>query len=134
MAKIRGIILRLNRRFKEANFKTDQNNIHYEGKKTKFEPYCVFSEEKPRYKFWRGARQIVLFVDGCAKALRFKEATEDLVAFMTQKEARNFVDCEIKQSLEQYKPMKWSQVILLAIPIFVTMFVVIMTALHFGVF
>ena len=134
MGKQRAIKLNLDRTFEEKSFKRDRNIIK-DGKNTiNFEPMCVFSEKKSRWRFWRGARHIIVFVDGAVKALRFGKVTEEMKPFWTQEEEKKLIKREMKKSLAEHKPMSWMQFIILLIPIFAIFIVVLKIAFQFGVF
>lgn len=117
MGKQRAIQLKLNKRFVEKAFKTDLNIIKDGKNETEFEPDCIFTEDKPRWKFWRGTREIVLFVDGAVKALRFSRVTQNMAPFWNQDDERALIRREMKKSLASHKPMTWGQFVLLMIPI-----------------
>lgn len=135
MGKQRAILIRLNNTFKEKVFKTDQNKLLYEKKKeTRFEPISVFSEEKPRWKFWRSARNLIFFVDGALEALKFGAITKDMRPFWTQKEIDKIVKKKMAEALTEHKPMKWSQVILLFIGLMANLVILIAIAQRLGIF
>ena len=131
--KQRAIKINLNRTFDEKNFKTDVGKIYEEkGLEVGYEPACVLSENKPKWVFWRSARHIILFVEGAVKALKFKEAGKDLQPFWTKKESRLFVRKEITKALQEFKPMKWSQFILIFIPVVFILILLIRIAMTVG--
>jgi len=122
MGKQRAIKLNLNRTFEEKKFGCDRNIVKDGDNTVIFEPACVFSEKKTKFlgfipRFWRGARNLVLFVDGAVNALKFGEVTEEMNPFWTQKEEKKLVKNEMKKSLTKHKPMTWMQFIILLIPI-----------------
>jgi len=75
-------------------FKIDANKIKDGKNEVNFLPMCVFDERKPRKIFWRGARRIILFVDGCLEAMRFdqeKGVLQLLQLAWTKEEAREYL-------------------------------------------
>jgi len=134
-------MLKPNKTFEERNFDAEVNKVKY-GKggntETRFEPVCVFSEEKTKAlgfipRFWRGRRNLIFFVENCVKAIKFKETTEEIQAFWTQKEAKEVVKKEIAKSLIKHKPMTWGQFIILLIPIGIILAFVLAIAMRTGV-
>lgn len=119
LGKQRAIKLLLNRRYEEKKFSTDRNILKDGDNQTAFEPACVFYEKKPRWKFWRGSKDIVLFVEGAVNALRFGKTTKNMNPFWTQKEEKTLVRREMKKGLASHKPLTWTQFIILMIPIVV---------------
>lgn len=81
-----------------------------------FEPASVFSERRKKGSLYR-ARKLVFLVDGAFKALTFKKGDTGLNPFWTMEESEDFADKTIAQKLAEYKPMKWSQFIILLIPL-----------------
>ena len=134
MGKQRAIKLNLNRTFDEKNFGCDRNIVKDGKNECKFEPMCVFDENKPKWKFWRGARHIILFVDGAVKALRFGKTTVNMNPFWTQAEEEELIKREMKKSLAKHKPMSWAQFIILLVPMILIFIVVLKIAIQFGVF
>lgn len=132
MGKQRAIKLNLNQTFEEKKFSCDRNLIKEGKNECEFEPVCVFHEKKSRWKFWRGARHLIIFVDGAVKALRFGKTTTNMNPFWTQKEERELVKREMKKSLAKHKPMSWAQFIILLIPIGLIMIVLLKMATHIG--
>lgn len=101
-----------------AQIKDGTNNVT-------MQPACIFVErKKPRF---RARRRIILFVEGTARALKFKNVEidpkdpakgqkpqlDDPQPFWTQGDAAQFVEKKIAESLEKRKPMTWGQVIIL---------------------
>lgn len=116
--KQRGIELRLNRKFREKDFKTQENKVIPEkGDEIRYSPACVFDEEKTwsRFKFWRHRRKLIFFVEGTVQALKFVEGTKGMNPFWTKKETKDFVHKLVAKTKAEQKPMKWSQFIILAI-------------------
>jgi hypothetical protein len=115
MPKQRTIRLYLDNTFEEKSVKFDGNKLKPEkNDEVTFEPICVFSERKPRFRFWRGTRRLAFFVDGCVKALRFGTTTEEFQTYWTKKEARELVHKEIAKALTEYKPIKtWQFVVII---------------------
>ena len=125
--KQRAIKLNLDRTFDEKNFSGDVGKIYEEkNAEVQYEPVCVFSENKPKWVFWRSARHLIFFVEGALKALQFGKTTEKLQTHWTKKESRTFVFKQITKALQEFKPMKWIQFIL----IFILLFVIIMILLR----
>lgn len=139
MGKQRAIKLKLNKTFEEKNFSCDRNIVKDEKNTVTFEPMNVFSEKKNKLlgvipRFWRGSRNLILFVDGATQALGFGKTTKDMNPFWTQKEEKELVKREMKKSLATHKPMSWAQFVILLIPIFAIFLVVLKIAFYFGVF
>jgi len=140
MVKQRAIKLNLNRTFEEKNYPCDRNHMKVDkGDLVDFEPACVFTEKKGKLlrvipRFWKGTRNLVLFVDGAKNALRFSKTTKEMMPFWTKKESGEFVNKQVARSLTQYKPMKWAQFIIILIPTVASLFVLLKIAFHFGVF
>jgi len=139
MGKQRAIKLNLNRTFEEKGFDCDRNIVK-DGKNTvAFEPMNVFSEKKTKVlgiipRFWKSARNLILFVDGAVNALKFAEVTEEMKPFWTQDEEKKLVKREMKKSLAEHKPITWTQFVILLLPLFAIFIVVLKIAFHFGVF
>ncbi len=132
MGKQRAIRLNLNRTFDEKNFPTGTGKIYDEKEEVNYEPICVFTENKSRWKFWKGARNLIFFVDGALHALKFKEKTDDLNPYWSKKEARLFVYKMIMKALQEFKPIKMWQFIILLIPNIIILFVLIRIASVIG--
>lgn len=138
--KQRVIRIFLDRTFEEKNYETDQNLVKYDGKETRFEPACVITERKSggsRWKFWRklkSARNLIFFVDGLTEAIRFAKTTKNMQPFWTQKEAHEFANKMTRKALTEYKPMKWSQFIILLIVNLIVLGVVVLIGKRFGAF
>ncbi len=116
----RAIKLFHNKTFVEKKYKTDRNSLKDGDNDCEYEPSMVFDEVGvSRWKCWRAKRRLVLFVDGATKALNFGKTTEEMKPFNTQGDLKKLVRREMKKSLAEHKPMKWSQFILLMIPIVV---------------
>lgn len=91
MTKQRCIKLYLNNTFDDKNFKIKGLNI-IDGKDTVgFLPICKFLENKPRGRFWRGRKTLILFVDDALQALKFGEPTDEMQLAWGKSEAREFV-------------------------------------------
>ena len=85
-----------------------------------FEPLCVFSENKPRRAFWRGAKSLVLYVDGQLRAVRFGAVTDELQTAWTKKESAEFVNKQIAKALQEVKPIKmWQFAVIMALLVFI---------------
>lgn len=106
MGKQRAIKLKLNRKFLEKRFKYDRNILQDGKNKVKFEPACVFTEEKPRWQFWKKTRELIIFVDGALKALMFKKSEGGIAPFWTQKDMKKLVKVQMKRSLAEEKMIK----------------------------
>jgi hypothetical protein len=128
-----GIRLNLDRTFEFVKGKRDGGKFEDKDKnKVRFSPDSVFYERKPR--FLRGRRKVILYVEGLPKALKFKEtdvkegkktSLENPNPHWTMKESQEFVDRQIAESLEDQKPLTWLQFFILAVPVVVTLIVVI---------
>jgi len=117
MAKQRAIKLNVNRTFEEKTYPVDANNMKV-GKDddVKFLPENVFSEVGvSRFKFWKKARALVIFVDGQTKALAFSKATKAMQTLWTKKEATEHTKKQVAKARLKMKPMTWGQVILIAL-------------------
>ena len=135
MGKTRAIRIKLNRKFEEKKFKTDVNVVTYDkNKKVEFEPMCVFSEEKSRWRFWRSARELIFFVEGQVNALRFDKVTDKISASWTQKDVKELVKKEMAKALMEHKPMTWTQFIIILIPVLATLGLVFLIAKRIGAF
>jgi hypothetical protein len=134
MGKQRAIKLNLNRTFEETTFKCDRNILKVDKSTVGFTPVCVFSEKKPRFRFWRGARNLVFFVDGALHALKFSKVTDEMEPFWTKKDEEKLIEREMKKNLTQQKPMTWSQFIILLIPVLVILGISLKIALDLRVF
>ena len=106
----------MNNTFDEKSLSIEANKLK-EGKGTvAFEPICIFTENKPRRAFYRGARRFVFYVDGAVKALRFRETTDELQTAWTKKEAQEFVDAEIAKAHQKLKQIKtWQFIVIMAL-------------------
>jgi len=137
LGKQKAIKLNLNRTFEEKKFGCDRNIVK-DGKNTvAWTPACVFSEKKTKAlgfipRFWRGARHLILFVDGAVNALKFGEVTEDMNPFWTQKEERELVKREMKKSLATHKPMSWMQFIIILLPVAGCLILLLKIATYLG--
>jgi len=137
MGKQRAIKLNLNRTFEEKKFGCDRNIVK-DGKNTVvFEPASVFSEKKTKAlgfipRFWRGARHLILFVDGAVNALKFGEVTEEMSPFWTQTEEKKLVKREMKKSLTTHKPMSWMQFIIILLPVGACFILLLKIATYLG--
>lgn len=142
MGKQRAIKLNLNRTFEEKDFPCDRNVItDQKGRvikreigKIEFEPAMVFSEIKPRWRFWRTARNLILFVDGAKKALQFSKVTKEMMPFWTKKEAKEFVNKEIAKSLTRFKALTIWEFIIILILLIVIIIISLKGALTIGAF
>ena len=139
MGKQRAIKLNLNRTFEEKSFGCDRNIVKDGGNTVTFEPASVFSEKKSKFlgfipRFWKGARHLILFVDGSVNALKFGEVTDEMNPFWTQKEEKKLVKREMKKGLASHKPMSWAQFIILMIPIMACLILLLKISMQFGVF
>lgn len=139
MGKQRAIKLNLNRTFEEKKFGCDRNIVKDGKNNIMFEPACVFSEKKRKLfgvipRFWKGARHLILFVDGAVKALKFAEVTENMNPFWTQEEEEKLIEREMKKSLAKHKPMTWAQFIILLIPIIACFVILLKMSFQIGVF
>jgi len=121
MGKQRAIKLNLNRTFVEKDFPSDVGQLKA-GKhdKVAFTPACVFSEEKTKFmgfipRFWKGARNLIFFVDGAKNAMKFSKVTDKMMPFWTKKEADEYIKKQIAKARLKFKPLTWGQVILLAV-------------------
>ena len=143
--KQRCIRLNLDGTFDEIMLPRDKGIIRDGEDRINMQPACVFSERKKR-GFFRTRRRIVLFVQGTANALKFKnveitksdgskeptQTIEDLNPFWTMGEAAQFVEKKIAESLDEHKPMTWIQFIILLVPLAITCIGVFKLLLHFG--
>ena len=91
MGKTRAIKLYLNKTYDDKKFTTKAGVIKDGKDAVGYTPLCVFSEKKPRKVFWRGARQLILFVEDAMNALHFTEATDELQMAWGKEEAREYV-------------------------------------------
>ena len=91
MGKTRAIKLYLNKTYDDKKFTTKAGIIKDGKDAVGYTPLCVFSENKPRKVFWRGARQLILFVEDALQALSFTEATDKLQLAWGKEEAREYV-------------------------------------------
>lgn len=137
--KIRGIRLFLDQTFEERRFASERNKAKY-GKKnnteTSFEPVCVFSERRSwsKFKFWKNPRHLIFFVDEALSALRFGKAIDEIASMWTQDEIKTVVKKQMAKSLTEHKPLKWSQFIMLMIPIVAILILLVSIANRVGVF
>lgn len=116
--KQRGIQLMLNRKFREKDFKTQENKVIPEkGDEVRYSPACVFDEEKTwsKFKFWRHPRKLIFFVEGTVEALKFNAKMKGMNPFWSKKETRDFVHKLVAKTKAEQKPMKWSQFIVIMI-------------------
>ena len=139
MGKQRAIKLNLNRTFEEKSFNCDRNIVKDGGNTVVFEPACVFNEKKTKFlrfipRFWRGSRNLILFVDRAVNALRFSKVTKEMNPFWTQKEEKKLIKKEMKKSLAEHKPMSWAQFIILMIPIMACLILLLKISMQFGIF
>lgn len=137
LGKQRAIKLNLNRTFEEKKFGCDRNIVKDGNNNVTFEPSCVFSEKKRKLfglipRFWKGSRNLILFVDGAVNALKFGEVKEEMNPFWTQKEERELVKREMKKSLAKHKPMSWMQFIIILIPIGICLILLLKMATYLG--
>ena len=89
---------------------------------------------KHRWRFWRSAREIILFVDGQPDALRFDKVTDKISASWTQKDVKELVKKEMAKALMEHKPMTWTQFIIILIPVLATLGLVFLIAKRIGAF
>ena len=106
MGKTRAIKLYLNKTYDDKKFKTKAGVIKDGKDAVGYTPLCVFSENKPRKVFWRGARQLILFVEDALHALSFTEATEELQMAWGKSEAREFLYKLEALAVVSVKPIK----------------------------
>lgn len=93
----------------------DEKGFDLVKEKVGYEPICVFTENKPRRAFYRGARKLVFFVDGTLQAIRFAKNTVEVQAYWTKKEAEEFVKKEIAKAHMELKPLKmWQFIVIMA--------------------
>ena len=68
-------------------------------------------------------RKLLLFVDGCLKALTFNDDTTGLQIAWTQDEAKEYVRKQIALEQEKYKPLKtWQFIVIIAFLVFILIF------------
>jgi len=112
MAKTRVIELYLDNTFDDKKVKFEVNKLKPTKKKeVQFEPICVFKERK-KGRF-RRRKSLILFVNGAYQALRFEKVTDKLQPLWTKKESEEFVKKQVAKSLEEAKPMTWTQFFIL---------------------
>jgi len=115
MPKTRVIELHLDNTYEDKKISYDVNKLKpKKGKEVLFEPICVFKERKKRgffswLPFRKGGKSLILYVTGAYHALRFGKVTDKLQPTWTKEESQRFADSQIKKSLEQHKPMTWTQ-------------------------
>lgn len=141
--KQRVLVLNLDRTFEEKTLPREGGQIEdKQGAKVNFSPDCVFDEKDK--KRLRKKRKLVLFVEGTTQALKFKETKDptdpenpklqldDLNPFWTVRQAKEFVDKQITESLEQHKPMTWLQYIIMLAVMVIILGVVVMGFSNMG--
>lgn len=124
MAKQRAIELHLDNTFTEKRFNVDKNKIKpAKNEETRFAPSNVFTERKTwnRLKFWKHRRRLIFFVEGTVEALKFGKVTKTMNPFWTMGETKDFVWKNIMKALTEHKPMKWSQFIIILIPVLISL-------------
>jgi len=117
MGKQRAIKLSVNKTFEEKTYSIDANQMKVGKDDTvRFLPENVFGEVGiSRFKFWKKARSLVIFVDGQTKALAFSKATKAMQTLWTKKEATEHTKKQVAKARLKMKPMTWGQVILIAL-------------------
>ena len=114
MGKTKCIKLYLNKTYDHKKFKTKAGVIKDGKDAVGYTPLCVFSENKPRKVFWRGASQLILFVEDALHALSFSEATEELQMAWGKSEAREYVRKLVALASVEVKPLKtWQFVVII---------------------
>ena len=137
MAKTRVIELHLDNTFEDKKVRYEVNQLKPSKKeKVMFEPICVFKERKKisLFSWLRPRKSLILYVNGAHKALRFDKVTDKLQPLWTKKEAGTFVKKQVAKSLEEAKPMTWTQFFILLGVNVVTLLVLFAMAQRFGVF
>lgn len=137
MAKTRVIELFLDNTFEDKKVPFEVNKLKPTKKKeVKFEPICVFKQRKKRGRFswFRKEKSLILYVNGAYQALRFGKVTSTLQPLWTKEEAERFVKKQVAKSLEEYKPMTWSQFIIILVPVALSLFILLKIALHLRAF
>lgn len=141
--KTRVLKLYLDKTFEECKKPYEVGKIKDDKNEIFFSPECVFIERK-RQNPLKAKRKIILYVEGTRKALRFKETPdpEDLMKkqkvledpnpFWTMRESAEFVDKQISSSLEEHKPLTWTQFLILAVPVVLVLFICLMGFSNLG--
>ena len=114
MPKTRVVELYLDLTYEDKKVPYDVNKLNPKKDPVQFEPVCVFKRRTKR-SFWswlpfeRKKNSLILYVHGAFKALRFDKITDKLQPLWTKEESERFADSQIKKSLEEHKPMTWTQ-------------------------
>lgn len=106
MAKQKALKIHLNNTFDEKGFKVKEGVIFDGNDRVGYNPLCVLTENKPKRVFWRGAKTLILFVEGALNALRFMEATDKLQTYWSKDEASAFVEKMVALAGVEVKPLK----------------------------
>lgn len=132
MGKTRAIKLYLNKTYDDKKFTTKAGVIKDGNDAVGYTPLCVFSENKPRKVFWRGARQLILFVEDAMNALHFTEATDELQTAWGKEEAREYVFKLEALASVAVKPLKMWQfaIIILLLMVAIVVGVINILPLH----
>ena len=126
--KQRVLKLGLDRTFEEIKLNREAGQIKDGEGTVMFEPAAVFDERNKRR--FRKKRKLVIYVEGTTEALKFKPITDaegkpeldaqgnpklgmdDFNPFWTVRQSKEFVARQVADTLEQHKPMTWTQFIL----------------------
>ncbi len=131
--KNRVIKLNLDKTYEEAMTVCEEGKIDWsKKKKPEYEPDAVFRPQH-RGRLFRKP-QLILFGEGCSEAYKFDKKTKGLQTHWTEEEAQRVQEKQLALSIEKYKPFTWGQVILLAVPTFITLFLAVVIANRVGIF
>jgi hypothetical protein len=107
--KVKLMVLKPTGQYKDRTVKVLDNNKLKIGDSTpNFSPLNFFEEDLKPIIFWRRPRRKLLWVEGMAKVLSFKELKDDvgeLQWWWTNKEVRQYIKKEIAKAKMEVKPI-----------------------------
>lgn len=136
--KIPVIVLRPTRSYYWDETKAEGNKLMLEKDwSPAFGPECVFTEEKPWYKFWRLPERLIIIGHNAMRALSFKSGKEkdlgDLQYWWTKKEQKQWIYKQEAKAKIQGRPMSMSMFIILLLFLIINLVLALAIAGHLGV-
>lgn len=91
MPKQRCIKIYANNTYDDKKFKIEGLNIKDGKDGVQFSPLCVLKENKPKGRFWRGTKTLIVFVEDALEALHFNKGDDTMQLAWGKSEAREYM-------------------------------------------
>lgn len=114
------LLLKANKTYQILQVKVKKGKLHFSKRiqehPVDIEPDHVLEEDKPSWKFWRNPKRLIVHFEGSLRSLKLMPETQEVdMGFLTLDDIIKAVKTAIVKALTQFKPMKMSQFVILAL-------------------